>query len=310
MLVHKRKEVAWPSWSGTPETFGFYLARLKAKIEEDLNMLGPNRAICLSMIETLPETKQYLVGHWFERGGDDGKFRWEDLLDHFRDQFEDRELKMAAGQALTKMRQGSQQYFRDFLRDFEYKLSQCGGNNIGSVGKLIHLNACINETLQRALVYVKLPPFDNYSAWVTEVGEVAGKLEALPNYRPKGAKYTKTWYTSDTPISTLQFSASESSNRDSDGDTIMGGTNTMLASIQTKLNQVEARQAKFEQQLSRPTANTTGNTSTKPRAPWRPKAEYIKLLQEGRCTRCTKNGHLSPDCPSFRLTTALSRELM
>ncbi|RKF64428.1 putative eka-like protein [Erysiphe neolycopersici] len=114
--AQKRKEVVWPSWSGTSESFGFYLARLKAKIEEDLNMLGPNRAICLSVIETLPETKQYLVGHWFERGGDDGKFRCEDLLNHFRDQFEDRELKMAACQSLTKMRQGSQQYFRDFLR--------------------------------------------------------------------------------------------------------------------------------------------------------------------------------------------------
>lgn len=76
----------------------------------------------------------------------------------------------------------------------------------------------------------------------------------------------------------------------------MGGTNAMLASIHTKLNQVEARHAKFEQQLNRP----TGNASTKPRAPWRPKAEYIKLMQEGRCTRCTKNGHLGPDCPSFR----------
>lgn len=97
MLVHKRKDGVWPLWPGTPESFGFYLARLKAKIEEDLNMLGPNRAIYLSMIETLPETKQYLVEHWFERDGDDGEFRWEDLLKHFRDQFEDRELKMAAG---------------------------------------------------------------------------------------------------------------------------------------------------------------------------------------------------------------------
>lgn len=40
--------------------------------------------------------------------------------------------------------------------------------------------------------------------------------------------------------------------------------------------------------------------SGKPHAPWRPRHEFMKLLNEGSCTRCTKHGHMSRSCPSFR----------
>ncbi|KAI0990993.1 hypothetical protein K3495_g17194 [Podosphaera aphanis] len=54
------------------------------------------------------------------------------------------------------------------------------------------LNAALNKKLRKALVAVKLPPVHNYQAFVAELKEVAGKLEALSDYRPKGSTQTVT----------------------------------------------------------------------------------------------------------------------
>lgn len=43
-----------------------------------------------------------------------------------------------------------------------------------------------------------------------------------------------------------------------------------------------------------------GKNKSKPRAPWRSKTEFKRLLDEGLCTRCSYAGHPSKECPNFR----------
>lgn len=52
----------------------------------------------------------------------------------------------------------------------------------------------VNSRLRRHLISVKLPPPENYHAWVEEVREIAKVLESLADYRPKGrTKLTRCW---------------------------------------------------------------------------------------------------------------------
>ena len=66
---NKKKANNWPSWDGTPLTFRSYLVRLRAKIEEDRHLLGSDRAVCLGILDSVPDDKQNRVSHWFETGG-------------------------------------------------------------------------------------------------------------------------------------------------------------------------------------------------------------------------------------------------
>jgi hypothetical protein len=42
-----------------------------------------------------------------------------------------------------------------------------------------------------------------------------------------------------------------------------------------------------------------GRGGGKPKAPWRPREEFRRLLDSGACTRCTRAGHQSRECPTF-----------
>ncbi|POS81935.1 hypothetical protein EPUL_005965, partial [Erysiphe pulchra] len=51
---------------------------------------------------------------------------------------------------------------------------------------------------------------------------------------------------------------------------------------------------------NRSNAKKSEDKFVKPRAPWRPKEEFKRLVKERLCTRCGKNGHPGSLCPSFR----------
>lgn len=280
----KKKEVAWPKWDGSNENFAFLIHQMQVKIEEDLHLLGTSRAICLGMIATLPDEKKPRVAQWFMRGGENEAYDWRDFINHFHDEFEDKQARIAAGYTLSRMRQGSQQYFHDFLQDFEHKLTQCGGDTWGSAAKVIYLNAGIYDTLRDALIPAKLPSYNDYARWVAEVYEVASKLEARSGYQPKGSRATKSWFEvrpGTNPTSAREFTKTQT---DSDGDTLMSGVNALLAS----LAQERSRKGGDEELPS------------KPRAPWRSKEDFKRLKDNGLCVRCGRAGHISYRCPTHR----------
>ncbi|RKF64975.1 hypothetical protein OnM2_014038, partial [Erysiphe neolycopersici] len=57
--VITRKETSWPSWDGNRESYSDYRFKLEIKVEEDGQLFSSSRAVCLGMMESLPEGKRH-----------------------------------------------------------------------------------------------------------------------------------------------------------------------------------------------------------------------------------------------------------
>ncbi|KHJ30603.1 hypothetical protein EV44_g1345 [Erysiphe necator] len=91
---------------------------------------------------------------------------------------------------------------------------------------------------------------------------------------------------------------------DQDCDTIMSGTNAILAAIENLKIQTQVGKAK-------PTRGKKGKSKTsppqkkskeplKPRAPWRSLTEFNRKVEREACIRCKKEGHKGEACPTYR----------
>lgn len=187
-----RRDAVLPKWSGLPQDFGFFIGRLEIRIETDFAPYVDERSICLDMIETLPETSKPKVSAWFDKRRADGRFSWRNFVDHFKHTFADRQARQSASELVNRMEQGENQFFADFLLEFEYRISQCGEGAFTELGKAMTLKLALNNKLRTAFVGVKLPPPENYDDWVEGVKEVALELEGLSSYQPKGVSQTTT----------------------------------------------------------------------------------------------------------------------
>ena len=149
--------------------------------------------ICMDMIDTLPDDKKYRVESWFKQSKAANNFQWRDLLDHWWKELQDTQAQQAAHETLQRMEQGEHKYFIDFLKDFEHKMAQSGGNiTYTTTNQTMQLKFSINRRLWRALLSVKLPSPENYNSWVAEVKENSAELEGFDYYRPKNSAQTKT----------------------------------------------------------------------------------------------------------------------
>jgi hypothetical protein len=262
--------------------------------------MGNGKTICNGVLGTLPEDKQQRVSHWFISGGSDGQYNVDDFLGHIKDKFEDKEAKQTAGDQLNRMRMGNAQKFDDFLQDFEFKLSQCGGLAWADRDKIIRLNTAINEKLSDKLISVELPD-DGYARWVTKVRGVAGRLQNHSNYK-KGTG-SETWYikargSSAFPSSSAGGSSSKCAATsetaapvtDADGDVKMVDVSTLTSII-------SALKGLNKDKKSRGKDSPSGG---KPRAKWLSQEEMEVLKEARKCFRCRKKGHLSRYCPDFR----------
>lgn len=295
--VHMAR-AALPKWSGKAEDFSFYIRRLEARINREWATHVDPCSICLDMIDTLPDEKKTRVAAWFEESSRQGAFSWQNFVEHFRHQFDDKEARQAASEYVARMEQGYNQFFLDFLKDFEYRIAPCR-EAFTPLGKSIQLKASLNSRLRRALVGVKLPPPENYEAWVGGVAEVAADLEGLNDYRPKNAKYTITKIGAPKGV---RLPEEYKSNYDEDGDYKMGESNALMAAIQKLvLGRDEGVVAGLGEKANKlkDKRKSEGKTRLKPRASWRTKEEFRKLVEKNLCTRCGRSGHKGRFCDRF-----------
>ncbi|KAI0997642.1 hypothetical protein K3495_g10546 [Podosphaera aphanis] len=87
----------------------------KEAIAADYKNQGGNEIICLSILDTIPESKQHRVSHWFLSGGQNGDYDVELFLAFFKDKFNNKLALQTAGSELQRMRMGSSQGFELFL---------------------------------------------------------------------------------------------------------------------------------------------------------------------------------------------------
>lgn len=288
---------ALPKWSGNSQDFSFYINRLQARIEREWAPFVDPCSICLDMIDTLPEDKKSRVAAWFEDKSRTNSFDWQVLVEHFRNQFDDKEARQSASEYVTRMEQGYNQLFLDFLKDFEYRIAPCR-EAYTPLGKSMQLKSSLNTRLRRALVGVRLPPLENYTAWVAGVAEVAADLEGLNDYRPNNAKYTATKLGTPKGVTVHE---EHKSNVDEEGDYKMGG-NALLAAIERLVLKEDNTVAGLGNGKKRSKKiENFGETKMpgKPRAPWRTKEEFAKLIRKRLCVRCGKSGHVGRFCSMF-----------
>ena len=298
----QQKATKWPVWDGKTNSFKTHACLLRVKIEEDRNILGTDRAICMGMFNSIPADKRPRISHWFETGGPTGGYDWEEFLGVLKDKFEDRQAKQTAGDQLSRMRMGVTQHFADYLQDFEFKLSQCDGLGWPDPTKIIYLNNSINSKLREKLVSKSLPD-DDYTKWTRKVQDVASRLESLPSYRPKGSTNTKTWYlgqgsngrhAQDTP----EQSETQTPKVDHDGDTLMTGVSGLsISNLATLINAIQGNRNRGS---GRGRSRQSREGNDRPRAPWRTQDAIRRLAAENKCFRCEKVGHHSHQCPTYR----------
>ncbi|KAI0994292.1 hypothetical protein K3495_g13890 [Podosphaera aphanis] len=294
-----RRDVVLVKWDGDQREFPFYIQLLEARIEEEMDGVLSDRSICLDMVNSLPAEKRPRVASWFNERSETKGFSWREFIQHFRNEFEDKQARLAVSEKLLRMEQNDHQYFGDFIKDFEYQVAISGGSRTWTPSSRVNLlNAAINHSLRKSLVSVKLPSDENYSAWVAEVKEVADKLEALPEYRPRGS--TKTSTRLGPPKSGSVLARSRESVQDQDGDTIMRDVDSILAAVSHLLQ--DRQISSVASVNSRPTKGefqSEPNSSRKPPAPWRSKREFDQLVRKSVCVRCTRPGHIGRDCRKF-----------
>lgn len=98
-----------------------------------------------------------------------------------------------------------------------------------------------------------------------------------------------TWYVPQNGSTSYLVPSAQYSrnacNTDADGDTIMGGINSIQA-LQSAINALN--QTKEDPDDNRP------------RAKWRSLEEFKRLTKEAKCIRCTSKAHKSRMCPKYR----------
>ena len=250
-------------------------------------MLGSNRSICLNIFRSIATERQPRILHFFETGGPKGDYNWQSFLNHVKEQYEDKQARQTASNLLHRMRMGANQYFTDYLQDFELKLSQSGKTGLDDSTKISQLDTGINSSLRQLLLNKTLPEAD-YHKWVTKVRAIAGRLENTPSYRPTGCTGKNTFY---IPQNGQRYYSTVESPRiyhepiiDGDGDTKMSNVNK----IQALLTAISALGSSSSHQGQQ-----------KPSAKWRSLDEFKKMSGEGKCIRCGKIGHKTRLCPTY-----------
>ncbi|KAI0991360.1 hypothetical protein K3495_g16827, partial [Podosphaera aphanis] len=217
-------------WDGSTTSFNAHLFLLRIKIEEDRAVLGSDRAVCFDIFRSVPLDKQPRIQNWLETGGIDGKYDWNNFLDHLKEKFENKLARQTAADQLGRMRMGPTQYFVDYLQEYEFKISQCGKTGWTDEYKIMHLEIAINAPLRQLLMNKNLPE-DDYAKWVSKVKRISGRLENSPSYRPRGSSGSKTWYVahngSNPQVASPALPSSQQPSLDADGDTKMGGVNAL-----------------------------------------------------------------------------------
>ncbi|POS82753.1 hypothetical protein EPUL_006109 [Erysiphe pulchra] len=169
------------------------------------------------------------------------------------------------------------------LLELEYQVALSDGEEIFTpLAKTRQLKLSLNYNLRQALIRVKLPLEKNCTEWVSSVKAIAVELESFCEYRPKNSNQVETkpgppksGRTSYKPEQNWSDTAV-----DEDGDTIMSGTNAILAAIENLKIQTLGGKAK-------PIRGKNGELETGPekkykespksRAPWRSLTEFNRL---------------------------------
>jgi hypothetical protein len=248
---------------------------IESKIEREKGSLRSNKAICMNIFTGLPKEKQQRVIYWRQEGGTNWSYTPEKFLEHMGSKFLDREEERKALDKLDRLRQGDKQKFEDFRQQFEQLSAQAGSLSYRGPSKIAIIRRSLNPSLARTLIPVELSNTD-YDAYVTKVQTISTNFEAHVDFRKQNGSTTHYYVNEGSHMA---------NNTDAEGDVEMTGVNALSVQIAALVARVDALSDKKEDK--------------RPRAKWRPQAEFSALIQAGKCGRCKQPKH-NPNICEFR----------
>jgi hypothetical protein len=282
----------WPEWSGDTELLPIWRSQVLAKLRNDADALPDGEGVVMMIQQMLPTAQQPRTSGWIQKEPTrflaHGETIWDPrrFLAHVIERCGDPEAASVALRKLVLLRQGEHQYFRDFLQEFEVLQARAEGTQVWpDAVKVNYLRQSLGREIQNRLVSVPSQPLDNYGEFVKVVADVSGRLEALPereSARRATPRLQKSFFADrvgQTGSTTAGAGHAHDTipTRDPEGDVVMQ-ISRLLAGL---------------------SPGNRGRGGGKPKAPWRPREEFRRLLDSGACTRCTRAGHQSRECPTF-----------
>ena len=175
------------------------------KLQTDSEAIGSltDQATYLYMaMEGEPQTR---ICYWVENVAGTSGFTPIALLAQAEVIFSDPNARQNAHTRLTKMMQGKNEPFHQFLPKFETELAKAGGTAWDTAVQINYLNNVVNETLAYAIVTARVPKtsFYEYKNGILEIDAGFQSLKPRLNARPP--------ITSSNP---QQRPAQEKANRD------------------------------------------------------------------------------------------------
>ncbi len=195
------------------------------KLQIDRDLFTSKQEMWYTIYICLGNAAQQTVSTFYAAGAT-MEYDPDQFLDYLERNYGNQNLSREAANALRNLRQTDTQKFAAFLPKFERLIADAQGSTWADNAKIAFLKGALNTRLSNNLVLVSLP--QDYTSWVTRVGEVASRLERV-------ASTTRA-----TPSAAPRYTAARPPqlSRDTEGDTPMGGVNKVKSTAQQRGNKV------------------------------------------------------------------------
>ena len=139
-------------------------------------------------------------------------------------------------------------------------------------------------------------PINDYKGWIRGISRVAAIMEDSEKFVRKGEAQTTQYATRSGALQNEYLSSPTPSNLspkgavDHDGDVTMSGMKIDLHSLATLVARIN---------VDNKAQKKTGESKSKPPAPWLTEKEIAELMEKRPCLRCKRSGHVARYCQTY-----------
>lgn len=282
------KATEFPIYSGDKATYPAWRRAILSILKIDWKTFEyTDSKVFLMIYKSLDGKAQRQAGAYFESGGVGGLEKPEDFISFLdRGNWDPTRITRARSE-LREMKMGMKQRWNSFFPLWANKLTEANGDLWPDETKITLLEGALNQTLQVALASNHLIPENDYYEWISIVGHIAQRHDALEKGGSRHPSYgNDSPYENNKFVSTNLYRGSGPVNPelarsghergipgdlDSTGDTFMRGVNHVRA----------------------PSGSSAGKFVSK----WKSPDQIERLRRERRCFRCERKGCNTSICP-------------
>lgn len=275
--------------------------------DENINK-GSDKTVIRGIYAGMSPQRQERVSAWIEQCRNTNTWSFEDWIKHTDACFLDKDARQKAKEHVFTVRQGEAQTLASFRHVFERHCSRAKDLAPTGASKVHTFKAALNAILRQALAVQIGLSETNYEDFTEKAQILANQQEALDTFtRSRGSKveyYANNTLTQRGPPLTQRPTSSHTEYQlpadsvDAQGDTIMGGLNTVqVAQIAALVAAFKSTNHEGDQQIWQRSNGQSGRQSggqrkytpdTRPYAPVVSEATIAQRRASGACLRCGK----------------------